>query len=44
MVGVLLGQKVASWSEDASDAMALAICCARRYRFDRLTAFQAGRK
>lgn len=44
MVGVLLGQDTASWSEDASDAVALAICCARRYRLDRLTAFQGRRK
>ena len=44
MVGLLLGRDPSSWSADASDAMAVAICCARRYRLDRLAVFQGGRK
>lgn len=44
MVGLLLGQNEAEWSEDASDALAVAICCSRRYRLDRLTVFQGRRK
>ena len=44
MVGLLLGRDGARWTSDASDALAVAICCARRYRLDRITAFQVGRK
>lgn len=44
MAGLVLGQNEAGWSEDASDALAVAICCARRYRLDRIAAFHGGRK
>ncbi len=44
MVGLLVGQDPTSWSTDASDAMAVAICCARRYRLDRLALLQKPRK
>ena len=37
MVGILLGADSRGWTVDASDALAVAICCARRYRMDGLT-------
>ncbi|HEX3131846.1 MAG TPA: crossover junction endodeoxyribonuclease RuvC [Thermoanaerobaculia bacterium] len=36
MVRLLLGAKGEGWPPDATDALALAICCSQRLRFDRL--------
>lgn len=36
MVGILLGADSGGWAQDATDALAVAICCARRYRMDGL--------
>lgn len=36
MVKLLLGAQAASWAVDATDALAVAICCAQRLRLDRL--------
>ncbi len=44
MVGLMLGKNPSSWSSDITDALAVAICCARRYRMDRVVAFHKGRK
>lgn len=38
MVGVLMAVDSQAWPSDAADAMAVAICCARRYRMEGLTA------
>lgn len=44
MVGLQLGADTTSWSADTTDALAVAICCARRFRMDRLAAFHGARK
>ena len=44
MVGLQLGVDTGGWSADVTDALAVAICCARRFRMDRLAAFHNGRK
>jgi crossover junction endodeoxyribonuclease RuvC len=36
MVRLLVGVADHSWSTDATDALAVALCCAQRLRFDRL--------
>jgi len=36
MVRLLLSERGAGWASDATDALALAICCAQRLRLDRL--------
>ena len=36
MVRLLVGVTDLSWSTDATDALAVALCCAQRLRFDRL--------
>lgn len=36
MVRLLVGVADLSWSADATDALAVALCCAQRLRFDRL--------
>lgn len=36
MVRLLLGAQGAAWAVDATDALAVAICCAQRLRLDRL--------
>ena len=44
MVGLQLGVDTGGWSTDVTDALAVAICCARRLRMDRLAVFHYGRK
>lgn len=44
MVGLLIAAESERWAEDATDAMAVAICCARRYRMEDLLAARAIRK
>ncbi|MCH9648568.1 MAG: crossover junction endodeoxyribonuclease RuvC [Deltaproteobacteria bacterium] len=44
MVSILLGTSGRNWSSDVSDALAIAICCSRRYRMDRVVAFHKSRK
>lgn len=44
MVNILLGVSGRNWSSDVFDALAIAICCSRRYRMDRVVAFHKGRK
>jgi Holliday junction resolvasome RuvABC endonuclease subunit len=36
MVRLLLATRGEGWAADATDALALAICCAQRLRLDRL--------
>jgi len=36
MVRLLLAAKGAGWASDATDALAVALCCAQRLRLDRL--------
>lgn len=44
MVEILLGISAAGWAEDTTDALAVAICCARRLRFEHLEDLRSGRK
>ena len=44
MVGMLLSIEIGGLTADASDALACAICLARRYRMDRLESLTLGEK
>jgi crossover junction endodeoxyribonuclease RuvC len=44
MVGLQLGLDTGALQADTTDALAVAICGARRYRMDRLSVFERGRK
>lgn len=44
MVQLLLGLADAGGSRDATDALAVAICCAQRLRFDRLAEVRVGNR
>jgi crossover junction endodeoxyribonuclease RuvC len=43
MVRLLLAARGESWASDATDALAVAICCAQRLRLDRLADRKPGR-